>query len=160
MGRQVAPVAHLQRRIPERQNLRGRISERLSVADDGCWLWTGGNFTRNGYARIWVDNRRVMVHRLLYEIAYGPIADGLVLDHLCRVRRCVNPAHLEEVTSGENVLRGEGASAVNARRTHCVNGHPFDQANTYERPNGNRACRTCRREARRRCDARQREARS
>ena len=121
---------------------------------DGCWLWTG-TLGRGGYGR-W---KRIYVHRTSYEMLVGPIPEGLSLDHLCRVRNCVNPDHLEPVTHRENVLRGTGPTSVNATKTHCVHGHPFDAVNTIIRSNGDRDCRECRnsdaRARRRRALARQ-----
>jgi hypothetical protein len=69
----------------------------------------------------------------------------LVLDHLCRNRRCVNPEHLEIVTSVENVMRGEGFGPKNAAKTHCDKGHEFTPENTYirTRAQGGRECRAC-----------------
>jgi hypothetical protein len=92
------------------------------------------------------NGRRVATkaaHRLFYEQLVGPIPDGLQLDHLCRVRHCVNPDHLEPVTQTANVLRGIGPTAVNAGKTHCVHGHPFTPDNTYINKQGNRHCRAC-----------------
>ncbi len=89
-------------------------------------------------------------HRFAYELLVGPIPDGLVIDHLCRVRHCVNPAHMEPVTRWENTLRGGSFSAVAARQTHCVNGHPFDEENTHVDRRGFRRCRACNRERLRR----------
>ncbi len=111
-----------------------------------CWLWMG-YITRYGYGSIYWGSRpeRMPAHRFAYKLLIGPIPDGLVPDHLCRVRHCVNPQHLEAVTSGENVLRGIGASAMNARKEACKYGHTFDEANTYYPPSGGRQCRACNR---------------
>lgn len=111
-----------------------------------CWLWTGGRgghgygsfeTRENGKRRTWG------AHRWLYERVVGPVPDGLELDHLCRVRHCVRPDHLEAVTSRENVLRGVAPSAVNARRTHCIHGHQFTADNIYVAKGRWRQCRTC-----------------
>src|SRR3989304_2992011 len=77
---------------------------------------------RSGYGRVWCNGRMQMVHRLIYEALVGPIPNGLTIDHLCRVRRCVNPDHMEPVTMLVNCLRGEGPTAKQARQTHCKNG--------------------------------------
>jgi HNH endonuclease len=85
----------------------------------------------------------MLAHRLAYILEIGPVPAGLTLDHLCRHRACVNPAHLEAITNHENILRGAGASAQHARQTHCVNGHPFDAVNTYIRKTVGRPGREC-----------------
>ncbi|MEV4271931.1 HNH endonuclease signature motif containing protein [Micromonospora aurantiaca (nom. illeg.)] len=82
-------------------------------------------------------------HRIAYEMKRGPVPDGLELDHLCRNRRCVRPAHLEPVTRRTNLLRGETIPARLAERTHCRHGHEFTPENTYQW-RGSRFCRTCR----------------
>jgi len=87
----------------------------------------------------------------------GPIPAGLQLDHLCRNRACVRPDHLEPVRSRENTLRGFGPSAINARKTVCAHGHPFDEANTGRSPNGRRFCRECGRIRARAYQARRRD---
>lgn len=112
-----------------------------------CVLWTG-YIDSKGYGAVWDSERRKMVraHRVAWEAVNGPIPSGLVIDHLCRNRACVNVAHLEVVTFKENVLRGVGPSANAARQTHCIHGHPFDAANTLRGKSGRRHCRACNRE--------------
>lgn len=111
----------------------------------GCWEWQAGKATA-GYGTFWTGDRFMSAHRYAFELYVGPIPVDLQLDHLCRNRGCVNPNHLEPVTARENALRGEGPTAVNARRNECVNGHPFDEGNTYQRPASRpgRECRACR----------------
>ena len=110
----------------------------------GCWLWTG-SIDGVGYGRIWNGIKMTGAHRVVYELLVGPIPDGLQLDHLCRVRHCVNPSHLEPVTCRENLLRGVGVSAKAARQTHCIHGHELTEENIYrwgKRPNA-RYCKIC-----------------
>jgi hypothetical protein len=121
------------------------LSSRIEFVADGCWLWTG-SLSPTGYGeRIRRSGNRQAPHRVVYELMVGPIPEGLVIDHLCRVRNCVNPAHLEPVTQRENTMRSPIApAAVNAAAQQCRRGHPFDEANTYVDPNGYRGCRACR----------------
>jgi hypothetical protein len=114
---------------------------------DGCWFWTAAT-TASGYGAIADDGRRMQVaHRVAYELAVGPIPAGLHLDHLCRNRNCVNPAHLEPVTCRTNLLRGETLQAANAAKTHCKRGHEFTPENTGvyvdKRGGEHRRCREC-----------------
>lgn len=123
---------------------------------DGCWLWTGA--TNRGYGAFTpvAPGPQLKAHRYAYELEVGPIPDGLQIDHLCRTPLCVNPAHMEPVTSRVNTLRGDTFQAANLAKTHCVNGHEFTPENTLVRkpsprlPNGGRWCRTCNREKMRR----------
>ena len=102
----------------------------------GCWIWIGARSTA-GYAMMVWDKRLNYVHRLVMNLPKATIY------HLCRVRSCVNPQHLEVVTRKENILRGIGPSAINARRVICKNGHKFTTENTYITPQNERACRKC-----------------
>jgi hypothetical protein len=119
-----------------------RVLRMTTVEDDGCWLWRGA-LTHYGYG---VVNTQQKIHRVTFEHFTGTIPDGLVIDHLCRVRHCVNPDHLEAVTFAQNVLRGDGPPAQNARRTHCKNGHELagDNLKIIETKTGaQRRCRSC-----------------
>jgi hypothetical protein len=121
-------------------SLPERWLRRIEVDAAGCWLWTG-YIAPNGYGRTSFGQQRgAYVHRVVYEVLVGLIPPGLHLDHLCRVRHCVNPDHLEPVTPGENVRRG-----ANATKTCCINGHAYTPDNTRHQKAG-RYCVTCNRE--------------
>jgi len=112
----------------------------------GCWEWTG-SLNAGGYAHIIDDaGNRQPAHRAAYEIFKGSVPVSLEIDHLCRVRHCVNPDHLEAVTKQENIRRGEAGLYMKLRaafKTHCKRGHALSADNVYVRPDGFRACRTC-----------------
>ena len=123
-----------------------------------CWLWVGDK-NWAGYGRFYLRGKRYLAHRVSFRAAGNRLVDGLVLDHLCRVRNCVNPAHLEQVTYRENSVRGETGQATgrkNAALTHCKWGHPFSDENTYW-AKGGRGCVTCRRSASREYQRRNRD---
>ncbi len=102
-----------------------------------CWLWLGTG-TPKGYGQFAPHGRHVYAHRFAYELLVGPIPPGLTVDHLCRTRRCVNPAHMDLVPRGVNALRGNGPAAVNARKEKCPCGRDYDR--NYD---GHRRCSQC-----------------
>ncbi len=127
-----------------------RVFRRCIVEANGCLTWTGA-LVRGGYGTTQAiyDGRRrnISTHRAVYIAVVGPVPEGLQLDHLCRNRACCNPAHLEPVTAWENTMRSTSFAAVNAAKTHCVNGHPFEGDNLRYGPHGKsgvkRYCRAC-----------------
>ncbi|MGW1039894.1 HNH endonuclease signature motif containing protein [Streptomyces sp. NPDC002547] len=123
---------------------RARFESKYSVQPDGCWLWTGA-VSRGGYGVFRHEGKAANAHRISYLHYVGPVLEGLDLDHLCRVRRCVNPAHLEPVTRRVNLGRGIRPGRSQAARTHCPKGHPYDAENTTTY-RGQRKCKTCHRE--------------
>lgn len=129
------------------ESLSERFWEKVdrSGGSKACWVWLAA-IKPDGYAAFWVSAARKTrsAHLVLYEATHGAVPSGLTLDHLCRNRACVNPAHLEVVTRGENVLRGIGPTAVNARKTHCPKNHPLQGENLYVDGNGKRSCLICR----------------
>jgi hypothetical protein len=127
------------------EGLPERLAEKIDF-DGDCWMWIAAT-TSEGYGTVRLSNPRRMrdAHRVVYESLIGPVPVGLELDHLCRVRHCVNPDHLEPVTHQENVRRGRSPAAAHMTKTHCPQGHPYDETNTYRPPGTNqRTCRQCR----------------
>lgn len=122
----------------------------------GCHLWTGGKIS-SGYGALILNGKQTLAHRFSYEINVGPLPawgppDYPQLDHICRKRDCVNPSHLRLISRKENILSGNGMTAINHSKTHCRNGHPYSPENTKYRivENGwgkgtSRMCRICRR---------------
>lgn len=128
------------------QPVPARFERKIERQPDGCWIWTGGKFQGSGYGAFWIAPQNRLAHRVAFEMYVGPIPEGAHLDHLCRVRECVNPAHLEPVTPGENLARSPlTLSSINRAKTHCPSGHPYDDRNTYRPPGAplTRQCRTC-----------------
>lgn len=128
-----------------------RFHERVSPEpNSGCWLWLGYTDS-DGYGRLSVSRpirTQRGAHQISFELFVGPIPPGFELDHLCRVRCCVNPAHLRLLTHVDNAARttvGRRANRPRNTGTHCRNGHEFTAANTYISPGGCRYCRTCNR---------------
>lgn len=135
------------------KSLIERFEEKyIADPNSGCWIWTA-YLRKDGYGEFQMGTNRksnaVLAHRASYELFVGAIPDGLDLDHKCRQRCCVNPSHLEPVTRGENIRRG-AISDMNRRafdaRTHCKNGHEYNEINTRFRIIGksrHRFCRPC-----------------
>lgn len=137
-----------------RKTMEERFWEKVQKTDT-CWLWIAS--TSWGYGNFWVSPEKLWgrAHRISWEMVNGEIPKGLDLDHLCRVRNCVNPAHLEPVTRRENLMRGHTIVAIEAAKTHCVNGHLLDDV--YVRSDTKypqRQCRVCDRERARKYRAR------
>jgi hypothetical protein len=142
-------------RGPITQTREERFWRQVAKTPDGCWEWTGCQ-QGTGYGRFNAgNNKMVYAHRYAYELLVSPIPEGFEIDHLCRVRHCINPAHLEAVPPIINNHRSLG----NASKTHCPQGHEYTPENTYIPPRGHRkrACRACRRAAKLRWELRQRE---
>ena len=105
----------------------------------GCHLWIGIKY-RNGYGRVKCQG----AHRVIYEAEVGPIPRDMYIDHICKVRNCVNVNHMRIVTPKQNVLENSNSlQAMNARKTHCKRGHRFSKKNTRHSAGGSRICRAC-----------------
>lgn len=118
-----------------------RFWARVEMAGpDDCWLWLGP-IDRDGYGKAWRLHLHLGAHRIAYELMVGPIPPGLVIDHLCRVRNCVNPSHMEPVTWQENIRRG--IKNPGPAMTHCKKGHEFTPENARISTSGKRVCRAC-----------------
>lgn len=132
-----------------------RLMAHVSKDPDGCWRFAGSKV--RGYGQFRYEGRLHLAHRVAYQLLVGPIPEGLQLDHLCRVRDCINPSHLEPVTHAENVRRGIAGEVTRARmlaKTHCAQGHEWNEENTGRQPGG-RKCLACRRAYNRRWRAKQ-----
>lgn len=136
-----------------------RIRANVIVDDNGCWRWLLYKLP-NGYGMIGMGHAcKKYVHRVAHEAWKGPIPPGLVIDHLCRVRDCCNPEHLEAVTPSQNTMRGDTRPVRLAARSECSQGHEYTPENTRMRKDNNgRRCVTCVRESSRRNYERKRAA--
>lgn len=130
------------KRFPEGTPLETHLKENVAIDGKGCWVWQG-SVIPSGYGQMSWGGRIQYVHRLSYECFKGKVPDGLQLDHLCRNRACLNPEHLEPVTARINVLRGEGITAQNAKKTHCPEGHEYAPDNLVSLRRRERSCKLC-----------------
>lgn len=128
--------------MTEKATIFERLFARVVKQADGCWIWTGA-LNKAGYGAIGGGGKVFRTHRVMYEHLVGPIPDGLQLDHLCRVRACCNPAHLEPVTNHENWMRGQHRVVTVIRDGICQRGHVLAESGSYVRRNGGILCRVC-----------------
>lgn len=119
------------------------IAERVVEDSNGCWIWQLS--TNKGYGRAKFEGRHQYAHRIAWELTNGPIPDGLVVDHMCFVRACLNPAHLRLLTVSENAAGKPPGFAERKRRTHCKRGHDL-AVEARHKPDGRRECGVCHRE--------------
>lgn len=124
-------------------SLADRLLKRTTKIS-GCWLWKGATNDK-GYGQIKVNGKTTYVHRASYEFHVGPIPEGAVLDHICRVPSCLNPAHLDAVTQKENIRRGRlpGLLELQKQKKFCPSGHEYSDTNTYLNHRGSRNCKVC-----------------
>lgn len=126
-------------------NAASRFWSKTIPGKNGCILWVGRT-NGDGYGQFDVNGRTIGAHRYAFELKYGPVPEGKQIDHLCRVRHCVNPEHMEAVIQRVNIMRGEGIAATNKAKTHCKRGHALEGKNVYIVKQGkyrSRQCRQC-----------------
>lgn len=150
MSEQYLTIDHLTLKDITRIFSKIHISTEHFYNGSPCWEWVACKNT-SGYGKTIWCRKSERTHRLLFSWLVAPVPYGRKqgeLDHLCRRRHCCNPAHLELVSTRVNLMRGQGTQATNARKTHCIHGHLFDEINTYSNKPGHRYCRTCRKQKR------------
>lgn len=126
------------------EKVAANFFSKVVVVECGCWEWQGG-VNDKGYGLFNGDGERY-AHRWSYKSFVGETEPfPMTIDHLCRNRACVNPNHLQQITNKENVLRGEGRTSKNAKKTHCLKGHLYDEENTIRTKPGHRRCAECHR---------------
>lgn len=130
-----------------KEKLVNRLFSKISVKPSGCWIWTA-SLDGKGYGQININQRPQRAHRETYKLFFGEIPKGLVLDHKCRTKNCVNPFHLEPVTQAENVRRGDAGKylkvLVELRGNKCKKGHNYEEYPPYTSKRGTIICRRCR----------------
>lgn len=130
------------------QPLQDRITNNVKIDDNGCWLWQR-RITDKGYGQMWLTTAykkgvTTAAHRVSYMAFKGSIPENLQIDHLCKVRNCVNPEHLEAVTAAENVYRSNALYKQQMARTHCPQGHEYTDDNIYRyKTQAGGVCRNC-----------------
>lgn len=120
-----------------------RFEDKVCKLPNGCHEWTGAK-DRDGYGKFQLNGKCIFAHRYAYLCSYGSLDDTLVIDHICKLRSCVNPQHMEQVTVKENTNRGIN---FEANKIECDHGHQYTVDNTYIDPRGFRQCRICRRQS-------------
>lgn len=124
-----------------------RILKGTTINENGCWSYQGSHNNKGGgYCQFSINNKSIYTHRFMFEYYYGELDSSLVIDHLCKNSRCVNPNHLEQVTQKQNCNRGLVGSNMSTK-THCPQGHEYTEENTYSYKSKqglfSRHCRIC-----------------
>ena len=132
------------KQIPIILKIESFLSRITYCSNTGCWEWRGA-LSRQGYGIFCQERKNIAAHRISFSVFKGPLLPKLVIDHICRNRKCVNPDHLRQVTQKENMLENSvGVAKINHLKTHCSNGHEFTEDNILKQPRGKR-CRECKR---------------
>lgn len=135
--------------VGEAPGIPERIWDKIvRIPESGCWVWVG-SISGRGYGEVWWKGSKAFIHVLMHKLFVGDVPTGFEVDHLCKVRCCCNPNHLEAVTHAENVKRSSAWHHVvkkHKEATHCQRGHPWTKENTYIEPNGKRRCLECKRQ--------------